>query len=117
PNVDMVRLGDDLQQDEHVEGLPVGTRGGVSIPYTFPMDAEYVIKVRLARDILENIGVFAEDQRLEVSLDGERLQMFVVPGVKPPAQAPKPAEAAAPLATASEQGRGAGEGQAGGGRP
>ncbi len=64
PNVDFVRLGDDLQQDEHIEGLPVGTRGGVSIPYTFPMDAEYVIKVRLARDILENIGVFAEDQQL-----------------------------------------------------
>src|SRR5262245_42074087 len=44
PNVDYVRLGDDLQQDEHIQGLPIGTRGGVSIPYTFPMDAEYVIK-------------------------------------------------------------------------
>ena len=36
PNVEYVRLGDDLQQDEHIEGLPVGTRGGVSIPYVFP---------------------------------------------------------------------------------
>src|SRR6202163_2448782 len=41
PNVDYVRLADDLQQDEHIEGLPIGTRGGVSIPYRFPMDAEY----------------------------------------------------------------------------
>ena len=97
PNVDFVRLGDDLQQDEHIEGLPVGTRGGVSIPYTFPMDAEYVIKVRLARDILENIGVFAEDQHLEVSLDGERLQMFTVPGFKPQPQAPRPAPPVATL--------------------
>src|ERR1700704_2730200 len=24
PNVDFVRLGDDLQQDEHIEGLPLG---------------------------------------------------------------------------------------------
>ena len=55
------------------------------------MDAEYVIKVRLARDILENIGVFAEDQRLEVSLDGERLQVFTVPGFKPHTQAPRTA--------------------------
>ena len=112
PNVDFVRLGDDLQQDEHIEGLPVGTRGGVSIPYTFPMDAEYVIKVRLARDILENIGVFAEDQHLEVSLDGERLQMFTVPGFKPQPQAPRPAAPAAvpaPASRTSEQGRPTGQ--------
>ena len=111
PNVDFVRLGDDLQQDEHIEGLPIGTRGGVSVPHTFPMDAEYVIKVRLARDILENIGVFAEDQRLEVSLDGERLQVFTVPGFKPAPQAPRaPASNAAPAAASpvsSEQGRAA----------
>src|SRR5437899_1893877 len=60
PNVDYIRLSDDLQQDEHIEGLPVGTRGGTSIRYHFSMDAEYVIKVRLARDILENVPVFRE---------------------------------------------------------
>ena len=104
PNVDYVRLADDLQQDEHIEGLPVGTRGGVSIPYVFPMDADYVIKVRLARDILENVPVFAEDQRLEVSLDGERVQMFIVPGFRPP-QAPRPATPSSPVpaSTNSEQ--------------
>src|ERR1700722_2465405 len=90
PNVDYVRLADDLQQDEHIEGLPIGTRGGVSIPYRFPMDAEYVIKVRLARDILENVPVFAEDQHLEVSLGGERVQMFTVPGFRPQPQSPRP---------------------------
>ena len=58
----------------------------MTIPYTFPMDAEYVIKVRLARDILENIGVFAEDQQLEVSLDGERVQLFTLPGFRPQRQ-------------------------------
>src|SRR5213075_2308648 len=26
PNVDYLRLPDDLQQDEHIEGLPLGTR-------------------------------------------------------------------------------------------
>jgi hypothetical protein len=100
PSVDSVRLGDDLQQDEHIEGLPVGTRGGVSISHRFPMDAEYVIRVRLARDILENVPVFAEDQQLEVSLDGERVQMFTVPGFKPQPQTPKPA-AAVPKSTST----------------
>jgi mono/diheme cytochrome c family protein len=102
-NVDYVRLGDDLQQDEHIDGLPVGTRGGTSIRHHFPMDAEYVIRVRLARDILENVPVFAEDQHLEVSLDGERLQMFTVPGFKPQPAAPKsPAPTTTKVPTTTE---------------
>src|SRR6516162_1636736 len=28
-------------QDRHIEGLPLGTRGGLLIQHTFPMDAEY----------------------------------------------------------------------------
>ena len=79
PNVDYFRLPDDLPQDDHLPGLPIGTRGGTAIPYTFPADAEYEIRVRLARDILENVPVYAEPQQLEVSLDGERVQLFTVP--------------------------------------
>jgi mono/diheme cytochrome c family protein len=79
PNVDYFRLPDDLAQDDHLPGLPIGTRGGTAIRYTFPADAEYEIRVRLARDILENVPVYAEPQQLEVSLDGERVQMFTVP--------------------------------------
>jgi mono/diheme cytochrome c family protein len=30
-----------LAQDRHIEGLPLGTRGGMLIHYTFPLDAEY----------------------------------------------------------------------------
>ncbi len=106
PNVDAVRLRDDLQQDERVDGLPVGTRGGVSLDYHFPMDAEYVVKVRLARDILENVPVFREDQQLEVTLDGTQIRVFTVPGYAPKPVAPAPAKAAAGDAKASA-GRGA----------
>jgi mono/diheme cytochrome c family protein len=81
PNVDDFHLADDLPQDDHLDGLPIGTRGGTSIRYTFPMDAEYVIRVRLARDVNESVPVYAEPQQLEVSLDGERLQLFTLPGV------------------------------------
>ena len=84
PYVDYFRLADDLPQDEHLEGLPLGTRGGTAIRYTFPMDAEYVIRVRLARDLNESVPLYTEPQQLEVSLDGERLQLFTLPGV--PAQ-------------------------------
>jgi mono/diheme cytochrome c family protein len=30
-----------LAQDRHIEGLPLGTRGGMLVRYTFPLDAEY----------------------------------------------------------------------------
>jgi uncharacterized protein DUF1592/uncharacterized protein DUF1588/uncharacterized protein DUF1585/uncharacterized protein DUF1587/uncharacterized protein DUF1595/cytochrome c len=30
-----------LAQDRHIDGLPLGTRGGMLIRYTFPLDAEY----------------------------------------------------------------------------
>ena len=41
PTVDTVQLREDLPQDEQVDGLPPGTRGGTLIPYTFPVDGEY----------------------------------------------------------------------------
>jgi hypothetical protein len=81
PNVEYFHLADDLPQDDHLDGLPIGTRGGTAIRYTFPMDAEYVIRVRLARDVNESVPVYAEPQQLEVSLDGERVQLFTLPGV------------------------------------
>jgi mono/diheme cytochrome c family protein len=81
PNVDYFRIADDLQQDDHLEGLPLGTRGGTAIRYTFPTDGEYEIRVRLARDLNESVPVYREPQHLEVSLDGNRLHLFTLPGV------------------------------------
>ena len=34
-----------LAQDRHIEGLPLGTRGGMLITHTFPLDAEYELSV------------------------------------------------------------------------
>jgi hypothetical protein len=34
-----------FSQDRHIEGLPLGTRGGILIQHTFPMDAEYDFNV------------------------------------------------------------------------
>jgi hypothetical protein len=84
PTVDYYRLADDLQQDHHLEGLPLGTRGGIAIRYPFAMDAEYVIRPRLARDVNESVPLYLEPQLLEVSIDGERVQVFTLPGVSTP---------------------------------
>src|SRR5262245_41749010 len=42
---DIIRLPADLTQEEYVPGLPIGTRGGASVPYTFPEDGEYDIQI------------------------------------------------------------------------
>src|SRR5687768_12812730 len=76
PNVDYFRVADDLQQDNHLDGMPLGTRGGISITYTFPMDAEYVISPRLARDVNESMPLYLESHHLEVSIDGERVEVL-----------------------------------------
>ena len=34
-----------LAQDRHIEGLPLGTRGGMLVHHTFPLDAEYEFTV------------------------------------------------------------------------
>ena len=75
-------LPPDLTQEEHFEGLPLGTRGGTSIRYTFPVDAKYDFQIRLARDRNEHVeGLGRSSHQIELMLDGERLHLFTV---KPP---------------------------------
>ncbi len=73
PNIDYFRVTDDLSQDEHLPGLPLGTRGGTLIRYVFPMDGEYEIRPRLTRDLNESLPLYAEDQQIEISIDGTRV--------------------------------------------
>ena len=44
PGGETIRMPPDLTQEEHLEGLPIGTRGGAVLDYTFPMDGEYEIR-------------------------------------------------------------------------
>ena len=113
-NVDFFRVADDLAQDNQLPGLPFGTRGGTRIRYTFPIDGEYVIKVRLARDLNEQMPVYPDAQQLEVSLDGRRAQLFTLPGATRPAgrgQGAPAAEANAQTRRPSVSGGQAPEGQ------
>ncbi len=78
PGGDTIRIRPDLTQEEHVEGLPLGTRGGALIPYTFPQDGEYEIQLRLARDRNEHVEGLHEPHELELLLDRERRTSFTV---------------------------------------
>ena len=55
-------------------GFPLGTRGGAAVPYTFPLDAEYDIELRLTRDRDEHIEGLTEPHEIELLLDRERVR-------------------------------------------
>ena len=61
-----------------MEGLPLGTRGGVLIPYTFPQDGEYEVQLRLARDRDEHVEGLREPHDLELLVDRETRATFTV---------------------------------------
>lgn len=81
PDAHTVRVPPDLTQEGHIEGLPLGTRGGAVVPYTFPVDGEYEISVRLSRDRNEDIEGLSRPHQLELLVDRERVALF---DVKPP---------------------------------
>ena len=73
------RLPADYTQEKHVEGLPLGTRGGTVIPYTFPQDGEYLIEVRLTRDRNEHVEGLNGIHQMEILIDRERIEDFQIP--------------------------------------
>ncbi|HIE94057.1 MAG TPA: DUF1592 domain-containing protein [Acidobacteria bacterium] len=76
PIVDTYQLDRDLVQDGHVPGLPLGTRGGTRVRSPLPLDGEYLITVQFTR-------AAREPHDVEISVDGERVNLFTV-GENPP---------------------------------
>jgi len=66
------RIPRGLIQADHIEGLPLGTRGGMLIKHIFPLDGEY--DFRIARS---GVGVaqtsVGGDEELEITVNGERV--------------------------------------------
>ncbi|MFN7921560.1 MAG: DUF1592 domain-containing protein [Bryobacteraceae bacterium] len=77
---DTISLAADLTQEDHLPGLPLGTRGGVSTSYTFPQDGEYEIQVALMRDLAGIISGLREARSHEmlVLLDREQVATFTI---------------------------------------
>jgi Protein of unknown function (DUF1592)/Protein of unknown function (DUF1588)/Protein of unknown function (DUF1585)/Protein of unknown function (DUF1587)/Protein of unknown function (DUF1595) len=81
PGGETIELPADLTQEQHFDELPFGTRGGTAVHYTFPLDAEYEIQLRLTRDRNEHVEGLKEEHQVELTIDGERIQVFTA---KPP---------------------------------
>jgi len=72
------RLPADRTQDTHIEGLPLGTRGGGIIEHTFARDGQYEVQVRLARDRDEEIEGLKEKHELDFLLDRKRVHRLTI---------------------------------------
>src|SRR6185369_4110883 len=67
----------DLTQDNHIEGLPIGTRGGILIHHNFPVDGEYLFKFSLLKvNFGPQYGQSSKNEQLEMSLNGDRVLLL-----------------------------------------
>src|SRR5437867_4557255 len=83
PAMSMYTVPKVVNQMRHVDGAPLGTRGGASLVHNFPADGEYTFKVTFYYDFLETLyGQSLPDnlqgQEIEVSIDGARAALFKI---------------------------------------
>lgn len=79
PADETYHLPSTLSQTRHIEGTPVGTRGGLVIHHNFPADGEYTIRVTLY--FTTNTFVFGTHQKgeqLDVAVNGQRVALLDV---------------------------------------
>ncbi len=78
PVVMTYQLSKSVSQMRHVEGTPFGTRGGISVVYDFPADAEYVFKMTFYYSV--DGPLFGKNQgkgqQIEVSVNGARVALL-----------------------------------------
>jgi Protein of unknown function (DUF1592)/Protein of unknown function (DUF1588)/Protein of unknown function (DUF1587)/Protein of unknown function (DUF1585)/Protein of unknown function (DUF1595)/Planctomycete cytochrome C len=71
-------------QMHHVEGTPLGTRGGLAVVHTFPADGEYTFRAELVRTVTGELfgntylAVSARNDWLEISVNGEQAALLEV---------------------------------------
>jgi mono/diheme cytochrome c family protein len=74
------------QTDRLGEDFPLGSKGGVAAQHYFPVDGEYVFKIRLQRawdSVIRGLNV---PTQFEVRLDGKRVGQFTLGGGKAPSK-------------------------------
>ena len=66
----------DTSQTEHLEGLPLGTRGGMAVRHVFPADGDYKFSVANF-----GLGKFIPNEKLAFFIDNELVEMRDYRGV------------------------------------
>jgi hypothetical protein len=77
---DTYRVRQDRSQDQHIEGLPLGSVGGLVVNHIFPLDAEYKFSLSLYRTNLEAIRGLEHPHQIEITVDGVRVFIATIGG-------------------------------------
>jgi hypothetical protein len=77
---DTYNVRQDLSQNEHIEGLPLGTVGGTLIRRWFPLDADYDVKIRFFRTNFGNLRGLEHPHLVELAVDGRRVRAATIGG-------------------------------------
>ncbi len=80
PETTVYRAEPDLSQDHHLEGMPLGTVGGLLAKHNFPLDGEYEIKVRMWRNTFDLQRGIEEPHTIEIAVDGKRVKSATAGG-------------------------------------
>ena len=74
------RAAPDLSQDVQIEGLPLGTAGGVLARPTLPLDGEYLIGIRLFKTNLGLMRGLEFERELQFLVDGQVVFSMTIGG-------------------------------------
>ena len=80
PGSETWKIRQDLSQDQHVNGLPLGTVGGTLVHYNFPLDGEYTFQAKLYRTNLNIMRGLESPHQVELAVDGQRIRLATIGG-------------------------------------
>jgi hypothetical protein len=80
PGSETYRIRQDVSQDQHIEGMPLGTTGGTRVRHNFPLDGEYVFQARLYRTNLNIVRGLDATHEVEFTVDGQRIHIASIGG-------------------------------------
>jgi len=83
PGTTEYSISREFSQNEYIEGLPLGTRGGTVVNHIFPADGEYKLAARLFRGVEEGyVGVEGNDtpHTFVITIDGEEVFSTTIGG-------------------------------------
>ena len=80
PSSETFRIRQDASQDVHIDGMPLGTVGGILAPVTLPLDGEYMITVQMFRTNLGVMRGLEYEHEIAYTVDGQEVHRFRMGG-------------------------------------
>jgi hypothetical protein len=90
------------QTDRLGEDFPLGSKGGIAVRHYFPVDGDYIFRVRLGRTYADVIRGLNVPTQIEIRTDGARVGRFTIGGPELAAADPDRADPKNPLQNADE---------------